>query len=361
MSEADARRWHEPGVVEEGDGVFRIPVPIADSSLHATNVYVLEGEQGLTLVDAGWALDEAHHALSDGLASVGHKLTDIRLILATHVHADHYTLAMPIRSVSGSQIALGSRERPFLDSAMQLIHPGDYLYPYLRQAGADDLVRELVADGFGRRLAPGSWELPDQWLDGGESFSINQGQSLRALATPGHTAGHVVFIDDEAGLTFAGDHILPSITPSIGYETPLASSPLSAYLASLQLVLTQPDTVLLPAHGSPSPSTHSRARELLQHHEVRLDSCLQAVEDAGSTGLEVASRLSWTRHAKTFDELNALNRMLAVTETVAHLKVLVERNSLRAALGGERDTYHPGSGRHNSRPTIASTTPRRST
>ncbi|XVQ06401.1 MBL fold metallo-hydrolase [Spirillospora sp. CA-255316] len=341
MSETGARQWHEPGLTEEGDGVFRIPLPIADSSLHATNVYVIDGEQGLTLVDAGWALDEAREALSDGLGYIGRKLTDIREILATHVHADHYTLAMPLRRLTGGQVALGSGERAFLDNAMQQVHPGVFLYPHLKQAGADDLVRELIADGFGRRLRPGSWELPDQWLDGGESFRITEWRRLRALATPGHTAGHVVFIDDVAGLTFTGDHILPSITPSIGYETPLASSPLSDYLASLQLVLNEPDTILLPAHGSPSGSTNGRARELLEHHDARLESCLHAVEDTGSSGLQVARRLTWTRRAKTFDELNPLNQMLAVTETVAHLKVLVERNLLNVVLRGNRYTYHP--------------------
>lgn len=341
MSETGARRWHEPGVVEEGDGVFRIPLPIPDSGLHATNVYAIKGESGLTLVDAGWALDEAREALSDGLASIGHQLADIREILATHIHADHYTMAIPLRRLTGSMVALGSGERPFLDGAMQQIHPGVFLYPYLEQAGADDIVKELIAEGFGRRLPPGSWELPDQWLDGGESFRITEERRLRALATPGHTAGHVVFIDDSAGLTFTGDHILPSITPSIGYETPLANSPLSDYLTSLRLVLDQPDTLLLPAHGNPAPSTNDRARELLQHHDMRLESCVNAVDDTGSSGLQVARRLTWTRRAKSFDELNTLNQMLAVTETVAHLKVLVERDQLSVTSRADRNLYQP--------------------
>lgn len=341
MSDTGARRWHESGVVEEGDGVFRIPLPIADSSLHATNVYVVLGEQGLTLVDAGWALDEARQELSDGLATIGHQLSDIRDILATHVHADHYTMAMPLRRLTGSTVALGSGERPFLDSVMQQIHPGVFLYPYLEQAGADDIVRELIAEGFGRRLPAGSWELPDRWLDGGEVFRIDEARDLRAVATPGHTAGHVVFIDDHAGVTFTGDHILPTITPSIGYETPLSDSPLSDYIASLNRVLDEPDTILLPAHGMPSPSTNSRARDLLDHHEVRLESCLLAVEDSGSNGVDVARRLTWTRRAKGFEELNWLNQMLAVTETVAHLKVLVERDQLTVSQRGGQFIYRP--------------------
>ena len=39
----------------------------------------------------------------------------------------------------------------------------------------------------------------------------------------------------------------------------------------------------------------------------------------------MAGRLSWTRRAVPFGDLNDFNRMLAVNETVAHLDVLVAR------------------------------------
>ncbi len=75
------------------------------------------------------------------------------------------------------------------------------------------------------------------------------------LATPGHTRGHIVLRDDAAGVLYAGDHILPHITPPIGLERAPEPAPLHSYLASLQLVRDRPDLVLLPAHGLPVPST----------------------------------------------------------------------------------------------------------
>ena len=51
-------------------------------------------------------------------------------------------------------------------------------------------------------------------------------RTLRVVPTPGHTQGHVVFTDSASGLLFAGDHVLPHITPSIGFE------PVSASLAA---------------------------------------------------------------------------------------------------------------------------------
>lgn len=67
--------------------------------------------------------------------------------------------------------------------------------------------------------------------------------------TPGHTRGHFVHRDASAGVLFAGDHVLPHITPSIGFEPIRTTSPLRHHLASLALMREMPDTPLLPAHG----------------------------------------------------------------------------------------------------------------
>ena len=76
------------------------------------------------------------------------------------------------------------------------------------------------------------------------------------VATPGHTRGHVVFVDAAAELLFAGDHVLPHITPSIGFEAVPGPLPLGDYMDSLRLVRELPDRRLLPAHGPVSPSVH---------------------------------------------------------------------------------------------------------
>ena len=79
-----------------------------------------------------------------------------------------------------------------------------------------------------------------------------------------------MFLDARAGALFAGDHVLPHITPSIGLEPQRTAMPLGDYLASLALVRSMPDTILLPAHGPVAPSVHARVDELLAHHEARL-------------------------------------------------------------------------------------------
>jgi glyoxylase-like metal-dependent hydrolase (beta-lactamase superfamily II) len=134
-----------------------------------------------------------------------------------------------------------------------------------------------------------------------------------------------VFVDEGRNAMFAGDHVLPRITPSIGLQPARAGSPLTDYLTSLDLMRTRPDALLLPAHGTVSMRVHQRVDELLAHHAKRLDATLAAVQDGHSTAYEVAKVLPWTRRDRRFSELDLFNSRLATTETLAHLDVLAER------------------------------------
>jgi glyoxylase-like metal-dependent hydrolase (beta-lactamase superfamily II) len=171
-----------------------------------------------------------------------------------------------------------------------------------------------------------SWEKPDSWLEPG-TYAVGA-RRLEAVATPGHTRGHLVFHDLAAGLLFAGDHLLPTISPSIGFELGEWELPLGDYLGSLQDILEGPDARLLPAHGAPGPSAHARATELLEHHELRLAETTRAVDQCGSaTAAEVARILLWTRRRVPYADLDDFNRMIATCEAIAHLDVLVVRGA----------------------------------
>jgi glyoxylase-like metal-dependent hydrolase (beta-lactamase superfamily II) len=138
-----------------------------------------------------------------------------------------------------------------------------------------------------------------------------------------------VFADETAGSLFAGDHLLPHITPSIGFEMAPVVSPLADYLRSLAVTRELPDMQLLPAHGPPTASTHERVDELLAHHDRRLDASAAAVAAGAQTGLEVARELRWTRRERRLEDLDPFNQMLAITETAAHLTVLAAQARLR--------------------------------
>jgi glyoxylase-like metal-dependent hydrolase (beta-lactamase superfamily II) len=175
------------------------------------------------------------------------------------------------------------------------------------------------------------WEYPDRWLADGVDIPLET-RTLRVIATPGHTRGHVVFHDPENDALFAGDHVLPHITPSIGVELNRPPSPLRDYLASLELIRALPDARLLPAHGPVTTSVHDRIDELLAHHEERLTATAETIDRGANTAFEAASTLTWTRRKRAFDELDMFNKILAIHETMAHLVVLVERGWLTSTV-----------------------------
>ncbi|HEY3630484.1 MAG TPA: MBL fold metallo-hydrolase [Jatrophihabitantaceae bacterium] len=319
--------WTESGAHPVGEGVYRIPLPLPQDGLRAVNVYAIADGEQVVLIDSGWALAESTELLTRALDGIGYGLDDIREFLVTHVHRDHYTQAVAIRRTHGTPVALGDGEQLGLDAIREAIRTGERPpAAHLVRAGAQDLVAQLgppvpVTDDSG------PWDLPDRWLPDGIDLPLRT-RTLRVIATPGHTRGHVVFHDAAAGVLFAGDHVLPHITPSIGFEFPRAELPLRDYLESLRLVRTMPDARLLPAHGPDAASVHTRVDELLDHHEQRLTESAKAVEQGADTAYEAARVLRWTRRQRSFDDLDPFNQLLATTETMAHLDVLVLRGWL---------------------------------
>jgi len=323
VSPDSGEHWSKEGAWRVADGIHRIPLPLPMDGLKAINVYVLETADGLTLVDGGWAIEVARDLLERCLRDIGYGFGDIRRFLVTHVHRDHFTMATVLGHEYGADVALGLGDKPALDLLNDPDLDESPFLEVLRTAGALELA-ELWAAGGGERPDPAIWLLPDTWLEGDQRIAVGT-RTLDAVHTPGHTPGHYVFAERDAGLLFAGDHVLPTITPSIGFTVPPTPDPLGDFMASLTKVRALPDLQLLPAHGPVAPSSHARVDELLSFHDERLAQSLAAIAERPATGFAVAHQLAWTRHEKAYDELDPFNQGLAAMETKAHLELLVAR------------------------------------
>src|SRR5579875_1389957 len=321
--------WTSPGVYDVGEGVYRIPLPLPQDGLRAVNVYAVRDGDGLTLVDSGWAITEARDLLEQGVKLLDSSLAGVRRFLVTHVHRDHYTMAVTLRREFGMRISLGHAEAGTLRAVRdQSVKPWGAMQAQLQLGGAFDLV--AILNKAQRANDPAEWEDPDDWIEAPTEITFEAGQpAWQVYATPGHTRGHVVFVDAERDVMFAGDHVLPRITPSIGFEQNFAEYPLRDYLDSLKLVRGLPDRRLLPAHGPVAPSVHHRVDELIDHHDTRLTQIDATVDRGAATASESAHLMLWTRRGRQFGELDVLSQCLAVTETMAHLDVLMLAGRLR--------------------------------
>ncbi|ANH38083.1 Hydroxyacylglutathione hydrolase [Nocardioides dokdonensis FR1436] len=328
VSPDSGEHWTAEGAWPVAPGIHRIPLPLPMDGLKAINVYTIETDDGLTLVDGGWAIPEARELLERCLKGIGAGFADINRFLVTHVHRDHFTMATVLGRELGVDVALGADEKPALDLLNNL--EGLTENPFaavLRSAGAHDVAEQWLSMDDGELPDLTLWQYPTTWMRGDHRIEVGA-RTLDAVHTPGHTPGHFVFAETDAELLFAGDHVLPTITPSIGFTVPATDQPLGDFMASLARVRELPDLRILPAHGPVSPSTHTRVDELLAFHEDRLDQSLAALSAGPLTGRDVAGRLGWTRHETAYDALDVFSRGMAAMETKAHLELLAARGQV---------------------------------
>jgi glyoxylase-like metal-dependent hydrolase (beta-lactamase superfamily II) len=306
--------------------LWSIPVVIPDSPLRYTSVYVLAGEAGLTLIDTGTDTAEGWTALTEGLVSLGAGVQDVTGCLVTHFHYDHLGLASRLQSEVGAWVGLHpadfevTRQPEFVDPEAARAEG----FRWLARLGASHAEATRLQDAFAAADHKSVIERPDRLIEDGDRIDLD-GWTLRAVHTPGHTPGHLCFSDEGSGAFFAGDHVLPRISPNIPADHG-DLDPLGDYLASLDKIRDVPVAEVLPAHEWRFADLAARVGELERHHERRLAELLSVVrEHPGSVPWELAGELSWSR---PWSEYDGHMRLAAVGETTSHLVHLVRRGAL---------------------------------
>src|SRR3990172_4569551 len=234
--------------MEIAPGVHQLKIPIPDNPLGSINSYLIQGDKGCLLIDTGWNTDEAFHRLEEELRQIGLWFQDITLIVITHVHPDHYGLAGRIKQTAPTRFAFHLWEKALIESRyIQFAELEAKIGRFLRSHGIpEDIAAPLqTASRPALDFVTVAW--PDEVLYGGETLTFGEFQ-LEVLWTPGHAPGHVCLYEPAKKLLFAGDHILPTITPNVHYHLQSGSNPLSDYLNALRQLQRLPVDLVLPAH-----------------------------------------------------------------------------------------------------------------
>jgi glyoxylase-like metal-dependent hydrolase (beta-lactamase superfamily II) len=319
-----------PPVERLRPGLTSVPVPLPNNSLRYVFVYVFESNRGAYLVDAGWNTDEAYAALEAGLATAGYAVGDVRGLLVTHIHPDHYGLAGRVREASGAWIALHPADARLIQD--RYVEPTDLLDrvgAMLRRVGAPAQEVAALASAAMPVRPLVDPVLPDVLLDDGERPDV-PGWDLCAIWTPGHTPGHLCFWESAHALMLTGDHVLPRITPNISLHPQAGDDPLGDYLRALDKLEVYEPREVLPAHEHRFVGLQSRLAELRRHHEERFREVLVSVRAGHTTAWAIASRMVWSR---PWDQIEGFMRRAAVGEALAHLRALERQGALAEAPG----------------------------
>jgi glyoxylase-like metal-dependent hydrolase (beta-lactamase superfamily II) len=315
----------EPGAfIELDEGLFWLRLPIPGPLRHI-NVWLLDNGDGWTLVDTGMctaSVEQAWQLLERELAP----LAALNGILVTHHHPDHFGMARWLCERRDVAVRMSRAA-----AAAARIDDGDDpsaapdLDAFAARLGFEFEAegREIVAGRRYRSVVSGTPPF-DAPLSEGECLATTAG-SFTVSLHDGHAPGHACLHAADTSLLISGDQVLPTISPNISlYPGNEDSDPLGDYLASLEKLSHLPgDTVVLPAHGRPFRTLHPRIEALQAGHESRLQKITLACAEPLGT-MEIVEELF------NLARLDGLNRLLATTEALAHLRHLERRGEIAA-------------------------------
>lgn len=216
----------------------------------ASNIYVCEGEGGVTVVDAGVSGDEK--LIFALMQELGRQPSDIAAIMITHADIDHAGGAASLQAASEARVYASEGAKKHLcdgTSPAHLPRPIQWLSDqFFRYPAVPAEAIECVADGD---------RLP---VLGG----------LEVLATPGHTLDHLSYYSPSTGMLFTGDAI-DSRNGQLNRSRKLITA--DEYLANqsaLRLIELAP-AVFACGHGAPL-SDHNSSALMKFFNDLRQDS-----------------------------------------------------------------------------------------
>lgn len=334
-SERQAHAWARRAAPEPEQilpGLWSIALPAKDNPIAYTINYVFLSDEGIALADTGWSGAESVSALDDELGKLGFTTADIRFLLVTHMHPDHFGLVPELlASFPDCTAIMHDRDLRLVDerSDEQRERTMPRWSELMRSLGApadlEIMKRMAVKDRVGPEIAGQVRTVED-----GEVIEFGP-WCIRAIWSPGHTPGHLCYYEENHQLLISGDHVLPTITPQVSQLSDPDDDILATYLASLRRLRSLAVREVLPAHQYRFLELHERVEELLGHHENRLSLLEDSAKRApGSTCFELAHELDWRDR---LDEMPTNQRRMAVKETLAHLTHLQREGRLRREPG----------------------------
>ncbi|HZQ48899.1 MAG TPA: MBL fold metallo-hydrolase [Candidatus Dormibacteraeota bacterium] len=305
-------------LTEVADGVFelRLPIPFEDGLV---NVFLFVDGDEADLLDCGMNSEESLALIRSSLEELGGKR--LRKLVVTHIHPDHYGAAGVLAGPGRADLYLHRLEVPLVNPRyVELEQLVKEVRRYLLVNGVPREDAEVLSNSQRALSDVVSPAEPAVQLDGAETLMLGRTE-VRVEWTPGHSPGHVCLYAEAGGLLFAGDHMLPELSPNIGLHPQSTPDPLHEYLDGLTRMADLRPKLVLPAHGRPFTDAAGRVEILRAHHQRRLDRVRVIVGDGELTAWQVALELWGARE-------NLYEKRLALQEALAHLQALAVDGAL---------------------------------
>jgi glyoxylase-like metal-dependent hydrolase (beta-lactamase superfamily II) len=257
-------------------GIWRLKLPCPWPGVPHGNAWVVQHGAGIVLFDTGVGGRGRLRMLDIALAQAGFGVEDVKLVVCTHSHSDHYGLAASICDETGCELWMHPKWEHI---RLQADDPEAALEARL-EVGRMSGVPFAALDRYRQERSDKPEDLidairpPDRELVPGVEVETDVG-TWAVIETPGHAPSHVCLHQPERRLMFSGDHLLGRTALFFDYgHTP---DPFGEYLTSLDAIEPLGVDLCLPGHGKPFrdpeakiAAAREQANEMLDQVRARL-------------------------------------------------------------------------------------------
>ncbi len=308
----------------------RMKLPFA---LEFINVWIIDDEDGWTVVDTGLPLDETRNAWKRLLGDRVTPEKPLNRVIVTHMHPDHVGTAGYLCHKYDAKLWMSRLEYTtcrLLVSDTGRDAPQAGIDFYRAAAWTEEQIDNYKErfGGFGRSV----WRMPDAFnrLSDGDTVRMG-GEDWTVIIGNGHSPEHVCLYSESLNVVISGDQLLPRISSNVSvHPTEPTANPLDDWISSCEkLKQSLPENVLvLPAHNTPFRGAHKRLQHLIDGHHVSLKRLSRKMTAGPITVPETFTSL-FGRAIKP-DEMG-----MATGEALAHLNYLIKRGDIEADLNDQ--------------------------
>jgi glyoxylase-like metal-dependent hydrolase (beta-lactamase superfamily II) len=297
-------------------GVFRLRLPLPWPGVPHCNAWAVAAGDGVVMFDTGMHQPGSLAQLERALQMCGLTIEDVRLVVCTHAHSDHYGQAATILQRAGCELWMHPNHAHMKLWAEDPDAAIDRRLEVARQSGVpEEPLRRYAAERGKRESGIAAVIEPDRDLVPGVVVETDLGP-WTVHETPGHAPSHVCLFQPERRLLISGDHLLGRI--SLFFDFGYSPDPVGEFMHSLDVVQALDARLCLPGHGRTFTDVHAHIegnRELVSEHLSKTLAVVQAGEPL--TAFEILPRV----HGP---DLSPLTAQWLLTETLAmllHLEV----------------------------------------
>jgi glyoxylase-like metal-dependent hydrolase (beta-lactamase superfamily II) len=313
-------------------GLWRLRLALPLPGVPHCNAWAIAAGDGVVLVDTGMHEPGSMAELERALGQVGLSVEQVRLLVCTHAHVDHWGQAATIRDRAGCEFWLHPNHQHGFATA---VDPELALARRLeigRQSGVPEtMLRRYAERARGAESGISRVIEPDAALVEGVEIQTDLGV-WRVFETPGHAPSHVCLFQAERRVLISGDHLLGRI--SLYFDYGWTHDPIGEFLSSLDVTDGLGARLALSGHGKPFIDVHGHIEANRKLVRERLGCVLAAVRNEPKTAVEIAASVYG-------EELSETNTGWRLQETLCYLQHLEHSGRMSRESAGDAARWQP--------------------